>query len=357
MSRATSDVSYAEEPIAAVLRCPVCASAVDIRSRHVGVQGSAVRIYCSEECLRGEGLAADLLEPELYPAEPEASGRSWLRSLVAGGALLGMVFVSDTLAPDPPPPLPPPAAPAVVFGPPVDESAARSEPVATPPAPPEWVAEVLRDVWLHPLAGPIRRMPRLDGAVFGAERPGERPPECKNGHCGVDIGGDMWGEPVLAAHDGVVDRVQRGPNEEHGGLYVRLAHRDGTVFTQYFHLAAIPRWLAPGRKISAGEIIGLLGDTGVRNSGPHLHFTISVKPTSDLPEQFIDPEPLIALWPLRLAPPHGAGDGAFLSVAGAPGVVHGAAVKRRRERLQATAAAAADEPPAPTPAAQPAATP
>ena len=211
------------------------------------------------------------------------------------------------------------------------------------------MAEILRDVWLHPLAGPIRRMPRVDGAVFGAERPGDRSPECKNGHCGVDIGGDVWGEPVLAAHDGFVDRVQRGPNEDHGGLYVRLAHRNGTVFTQYFHLAAIPRSLIVGKKVNAGDVIGLLGDSGVRNSGPHLHFTISVKPGPDLAERFVDPEPLIALWPLRIAS-HENGAPSLLTEA-APGVVRGAAPKRsksgrsRRERVKAAPAAAEPTPP------------
>jgi len=171
-------------------------------------------------------------------------------------------------------------------------------------------------------------MPSLDGAVFGAERPGERPPECKNGHCGVDIGGDVWGEPVLAVHDGVVDRVQRGPNEEHGGLYVRLSHRNGTVFTQYFHLAAIPRWIRVGRSVEAGEVIGLLGDTGVKESGPHLHFTISVKPKPDSAEEFIDPEPLIALWPLHLRMP--GKDGRAVTTGAAVGPVHGAARVRKR---------------------------
>ena len=50
-----------------------------------------------------------------------------------------------------------------------------------------------------------------DSRVFGAVRPGERPAECRNGHCGVDLGGEIWGEQVHAVHDGVVDCVQRTP--------------------------------------------------------------------------------------------------------------------------------------------------
>jgi murein DD-endopeptidase MepM/ murein hydrolase activator NlpD len=132
---------------------------------------------------------------------------------------------------------------------------------------------------------------------------------------------------VHAAHDGVVDRVQRGPNEEHGGLYVRLAHRDGTIFTQYFHLAAIPRRLDVGTRVKVGDVIGLLGDTGVKHSEAHLHFALSVRPAPGVPERYIDPEPLIALWPLRI--PVGESS-SMLTAQAAPGVPLGAASKHHR---------------------------
>jgi murein DD-endopeptidase MepM/ murein hydrolase activator NlpD len=167
-----------------------------------------------------------------------------------------------------------------------------------------------------------------DSRVFGAERPGDRPVECNNGHCGIDLSGP-WGEPVYAAHDGVVDRVQRGANEEHGGLYVRLAHRGGMIFTQYFHLAAIPRRIEPGTRVKAGQLIGLLGDSGVHHSAPHLHFALSVKPGSDVPERYVDPEPLLALWPLRIGVDEQI---AALTSEEPPGFPHGA--QRRRHRTQ-----------------------
>jgi murein DD-endopeptidase MepM/ murein hydrolase activator NlpD len=137
--------------------------------------------------------------------------------------------------------------------------------------------------------------------------------------------------------------VQRGPNEEHGGLYVRLAHRDGTIFTQYFHLAAIPRKLEPGVRVKVGDVIGLLGDTGVKHSAAHLHFTISVRPAAEIAEKYIDPEPLIALWPLRI--PLGESTG-MLTAQAAPGVPLGAATSRHRTRrttAQAREAPAAKE--------------
>jgi murein DD-endopeptidase MepM/ murein hydrolase activator NlpD len=143
-------------------------------------------------------------------------------------------------------------------------------------------------------------MPRSDSRVFGAVRPGDRAIECRNGHCGVDLGGEIWGEHVHAVHDGVVDWVQRGPNQQRGGEFVRLSHRNGTVFTQYFHLAAIPRGLERGTPVKGGDVIGLLGDTGVKESEPHLHFAISIRPSNGGPEKYVDPEPLVALWALRV---------------------------------------------------------
>jgi len=190
------------------------------------------------------------------------------------------------------------------------------------------MAEIRSDAWIRPLDGPERRMPTSDSRVFGAERAGDRPGECRNGHCGVDLSGP-WGEPVHAVHGGVVERVQRGPNEEHGGLSVRLAHRDGTILSQYFHLAAIPRHLEPGVHVAVGEVIGLLGDSGVKHSSAHLHFTLSVRPSADVVEKFMDPEPLIALWPLRIAVGESGG---VMTTRIAPGVPHGAARKKHKPR-------------------------
>jgi murein DD-endopeptidase MepM/ murein hydrolase activator NlpD len=187
-------------------------------------------------------------------------------------------------------------------------------PIATPPQPtPEELAdaalvdELAHDAWIHPLAGPARRMPANHDGAFGAVRPGDRPPECISGHCGVDIG-SIWGEPIHAVHDGVVDWVNRGPNEEHGGIFVKIAHRGASLYSWYFHLAAVPRWVQPGVRVKAGQVIGLLGDTGVFQSAPHLHFSLSVKPPKAVKERYIDPEPLIAIWPLWIPDSaHGTG--------------------------------------------------
>ncbi|HEX8952414.1 MAG TPA: M23 family metallopeptidase, partial [Polyangia bacterium] len=270
-----------------------------------------MRSFCSQACASSP--------VELAPPEPSPRRYSPMRHLlhVAMGVPM-LVFTSGYT------PVKPAAPTAPIFGTAAAAVAPDEPPAfgpAWPPTEKDWMAEIASDAWLHPLDGPVRRMPIRDGRVFGAERPGDRPGECRGGHCGVDLGGEVWGEPVHAAHDGVVDRVQRGPNEEHGGLYVRLSHRGGTIYTQYFHLAAIPKWIQPGVRVKIGEVVGLLGDTGVKHSTAHLHFTVSVKPSAEVVERYIDPEPLVALWPLRMP----IGDGAMVTAQAAPGVPLGAA--------------------------------
>lgn len=271
-----------------------------VGSPHIAVTGAAILVYCSEGCLRGEselpaGEAPDVLAP-LEP--PRRRARWWI---VAGFALGGAAVVVQTVGRD---------EPLVPFTLPMPKVVAAPAPVAVvaPPAPAapspqqqqddELVRDLMQDAWIHPLAGPRRRMPINHTAAFGAERQGQPPPECLSGHCGVDVGGAIWGEPVHAVHDGVVAWVNRGPNEEHGGVFVKIAHRGGSLFSWYFHLAAVPRWIVPGARITVGQVIGLLGDTGVQRSGPHLHFAMTVKSPGGARERYLDPESLIAIWPL-----------------------------------------------------------
>ena len=140
-----------------------------------------------------------------------------------------------------------------------------------------------------------------------------------------------------AVHDGVVDVVQRSANPDRGGEFVRISHRDGTVFTWYFHLAAIPRGLDRGSFVKGGDVVGLLGDTGVKASAPHLHFAISVRPGKDWPERYMDPEPLITLWPLRI-PVEGSETGLVTTLA-RPGMPLGSALLTSEHRRKMVARA------------------
>jgi murein DD-endopeptidase MepM/ murein hydrolase activator NlpD len=331
--------ALATPPLATrTISCPRCKGPVDVKSPHVAVKGGAVRIYCSAACLAARDLPIEA-DAVSIPVAPKRR-RLWLSVLglvlAAGG--IAAFFVQQAL--DSGPAAPPSPAIAVTHEPANPEPSAVDDPQKEADA--ALTAELMHDAWIHPLAGPTRRMPRAHTGAFGAERGGERPPECVSGHCGVDVGSE-WGERVYAVHDGVIDFVNRGPNEERGGVFVRIAHRDGTLFSWYFHLAAVPRSIRPGLKVSAGTLIGLLGDTGVKHSAPHLHFALSVKTSKHVNERYLDPEPLIAIWPLWIPNESGSGGALATSEPGLP--MRGDKGPSRSKKRKSSKH---DDPPAPT---------
>jgi murein DD-endopeptidase MepM/ murein hydrolase activator NlpD len=305
--------------------CQVCSAPLPA-ARYVHADAQATSLACSVDCLRT--IARD------HRRERWAARRRYARQVAAAVILIGAL-----LTPHEGRPIAGRRAARAALVPGTQPASAAALPAGWfgpewPPTDASLLAELGRDAWIHPLAGPVRRMPRVDSRVFGAVRPGERPAECRNGHCGVDLGGEIWGEHVHAVHDGVVDFVQRGANPDRGGEFVRLAHHDGTVFTQYFHLAAIPRGLERGVHVTSGEVIGLLGDTGVKDSAPHLHFAISVRPAKELPERYIDPEPLLALWPVRV--PIDGGEAGMVTTVARPGLPLGSAALLPGHRRKGT---------------------
>ncbi|MFC3175111.1 M23 family metallopeptidase [Novosphingobium bradum] len=83
-------------------------------------------------------------------------------------------------------------------------------------------------------------------------------------HAGVDFGA-AWGSPIVATAAGVVSFA--GHHGGHGN-YVRLEHGGG-LGTGYGHMSRIA--VSPGERVSAGEVIGYVGSTGL-STGPHLHY-------------------------------------------------------------------------------------
>src|SRR6185503_16393402 len=174
--------SASQRTAAPALICPRCEGPVNVSSRHIAVDGPAIRVYCSEECLQGI-IELDALEPI---EEPPRRTRWWITAgMVVGGLVIGGTFAVfqfawrdevPSSAPLPLPAVPPtPAVPAVVAMVTTED----------PPAPhdEELLHELMQDAWIHPLAGPKRRMPINHTAAFGAERQGQPPPECLSGHC------------------------------------------------------------------------------------------------------------------------------------------------------------------------------
>lgn len=100
-------------------------------------------------------------------------------------------------------------------------------------------------------------------------------------HHGIDLK-LKTGDPVRSVFDGIVRITSY---ERYGyGHYVVIRHRNG-LETLYGHLSE--KEVEVGQEISAGDIIGLGGNTG-RSTGPHLHFEIRYQGLSINPTEIFD---------------------------------------------------------------------
>ena len=98
-------------------------------------------------------------------------------------------------------------------------------------------------------------------------------------HSGIDIGADH-GASVLAADRGIV--ITSAYNSSYGN-YIVISHGNGMT-TLYAHLSS--RRVSEGAEVQKGQIIGLVGSTGV-STGPHLHFEVSVNGQKVNPERYL----------------------------------------------------------------------
>ena len=102
-------------------------------------------------------------------------------------------------------------------------------------------------------------------------------------HDGVDIAAEA-GTSVLAASSGTVLSVEEDPLM---GTTVVLEHAGGYQ-TTYANLQAEPQ-VAVGDTVSAGQIIGAVGDTAAAEAsqGPHLHFSVTKDGEPVDPQEFL----------------------------------------------------------------------
>ena len=98
-------------------------------------------------------------------------------------------------------------------------------------------------------------------------------------HKGVDLGAPE-NTPIVASRTGIV--TQAGSN---GGLgiCVTINHGDG-YSSVYGHM--IRHVVAAGQAVSAGQVIGYVGNTGI-STGPHLHFGIAYGGNFVNPAQYV----------------------------------------------------------------------
>lgn len=78
------------------------------------------------------------------------------------------------------------------------------------------------------------------------------------------------GSPVYASADGIISEVKNSGYNYGYGSYIKIQHFNATM-TVYAHLSSV--LVKEGQRVSQGELIGKIGDTGNSN-GCHLHFEI-----------------------------------------------------------------------------------
>ena len=102
-------------------------------------------------------------------------------------------------------------------------------------------------------------------------------------HEGVDLAA-VSGEPVKASCAGTVAAVYE---DEALGTTVVISHADGYA-THYSNLAELPT-VSVGDSVSAGDVIGAVGETALLESGeePHLHFAVYSGSTPVDPTEYL----------------------------------------------------------------------
>lgn len=110
-------------------------------------------------------------------------------------------------------------------------------------------------------------------------------PAVRSMHYGIDL--TLWRgwsalAYICAAWDGVVTRADYDASR---GNYVVIDHGDGLT-SQYYHMAQSTVKVRAGQNVTAGQVIGYMGNTGA-STGAHLHFQLEL---DGVP---IDPMPYI----------------------------------------------------------------
>ena len=100
-------------------------------------------------------------------------------------------------------------------------------------------------------------------------------------HDGIDLAAEA-GSAVCAAADGTVYTVYE---DDRLGHTVVIRHQDGYV-TCYSSLGEDVA-VAPGDKVSQGQVIGYVGSTGW-STGNHLHFSIYYNGTAQNPAAYMN---------------------------------------------------------------------
>jgi murein DD-endopeptidase MepM/ murein hydrolase activator NlpD len=116
-------------------------------------------------------------------------------------------------------------------------------------------------------------------------------------HKGIDFGAPV-GTPVKSVSDGVVEFI----GQQHGYGNLLVIKHFGTYSTAYGHLSRFGKGLHKGSRVSQGEIVAYVGQTGLA-TGPHLHYEFRVSGVQRNPLAMNLPvaQPLSAAFKARFA--------------------------------------------------------
>lgn len=160
----------------------------------------------------------------------------------------------------------------------VEEPAQASEPETTDET---WTEETISsNLYVWPLAGEVENPYSMDQLIYNRTMADWRT------HNGIDIASDI-GTQVMAVSAGKVESIF---TDDLYGTTVVIDHYGG-LKSIYCNLAETPT-VYVGDNISAGEVIGAVGDTAICETGEvaHLHFAMaldgqSVDPSEYLPQR------------------------------------------------------------------------
>ncbi len=107
-------------------------------------------------------------------------------------------------------------------------------------------------------------------------------PSFKQFHAGIDFAA-YAGTPIRAPLNAIVSKVVNSTSSG-GGKQIRLKHSQD-LETVYMHLSQII--VKQGVSVNAGDIIGFVGSTGTRTTGPHLHLEVHIKGVPIDPAKFL----------------------------------------------------------------------
>jgi peptidoglycan LD-endopeptidase LytH len=193
---------------------------------------------------RRAGLQAKSRPPTSQPAPPK----------------IEPAISSDNASATPPPTLPAPAASASDKTPATDLAAATPAPGLVNDA--DITALKARDL-LIPVAGVTAN--QLRDSFYDGRSEGRT-------HEALDIMA-AGGTPVLAAADGTIVRLF---HSDKGGITLYEMDASGLYVYYYAHLQRYADGISEGKRLSRGEVIAYVGDTGNAGAGNyHLHFAIA----------------------------------------------------------------------------------